>query len=108
MTTRLTRWLPILVGALAVALILAALIWAINRSASKSEDNGRSLQILRDCTIPGGKCYERGQQGQAEAIHQLAVYQLYTNDCTQGEWAGKTPPEQLGCVADLVKKYGLG
>lgn len=84
-TYRFSRTLRILVGigfCLLVALTVIALQNRANGSAARDSSDAaqRSIAAIKDCTTPGGICYERGQAGTGEAVAQIvAAVNAHTN-----------------------------
>lgn len=84
------------VAALAVIGGVAALIWIGN-------GNRDNTGIIRDCTTPGGVCYERGRAQTAEAVKTLRQYQVITVQCAHES----TDAAIEACVERKALEQGL-
>lgn len=66
--------------------------------ALQNRSNGAQI---RDCTEPGGKCAQRGQQQTADAIAQLVLYDQAAAYCSPRT---TTQVTFRSCVADYVSQ----
>lgn len=113
LTRRQLVWAVI---ALAVAAIIGVVVTTSIVSATKSTevrgtqvDNTKTLnysketlQLLKDCIEPGGKCYERSQENTAGAVSSITQYAVYAAVCVD-EPGRQTVEQTTACIIRLVK-----
>jgi hypothetical protein len=66
-----------------------------------------SSNRVKDCTEPGGECFERGQAGQAQAIDLLTLRFVYIVACRPDHPTADDVVQILACVKQL-EKSGAG
>lgn len=81
-----------------VVAILLLGVTMIGGTFYNSTQNKEQIRLLRDCTQPGGNCYEDGRQRSVDAITRLIQAQLAIEEC------GRTTEtkEQLEACVELA------
>jgi hypothetical protein len=100
--TRVAMGLAALFAVMIVLILVLA--WQNNRIA---EDARRTSELLTDCTVPGGKCYEQGSKRTGAAVGAIGRTQLYIVECSRETGEGSGPAWDARfekCVADRLKR----
>lgn len=110
-----TRSLLIFVIGMGVTAILVLLIGAVITSATKSTqirdqqqqnspliaNSDETLQLIKACTTPGLRCYERGQRQLADAVGNVNRVVVLAAACASGP-VTKSEAEIQACVIERL------
>lgn len=101
--TRLQRWFLGVVLVLGTIGAVSASIDGVFILKGQSETHANT-KAIKDCTTPGGQCYERGQQQTGQAVAILQKYILIAADCARQPGDSQA---FAACVQSEAKAQGL-
>lgn len=84
--------------------LLLVVSWQNNQLIEKVNETN---SIMADCTTPGGRCYEQGQQRVSGAINDIVWASVYMSQCARlyPNEAGPTYDQKLQqCVVERLEK----
>jgi hypothetical protein len=99
-------------AAVAVLAIIAVVVAAVTVSQvrgtqvnnTKTIDNtAETLEIIKDCTQPEGKCFQRSQESTAAAVDNIGLLSAYAAACAD-QPDQQTADEIQECVLDLLDR----
>lgn len=105
-------WTLVGLGIVAIVSLLAtaAVIGAVNSTlirqsqvtnTSTLNNSNRVLQLIEDCTRPGGECYERGRESTASAVSDIGRVTVLAAACSASlDDEALTVPQR----ADLIQR----
>lgn len=95
----------LIIGVVAVLIQTNNLTAAIRdqqkESVERAKDIQTTQQVIRDCTDPGGACFERGQRQTAKAVGDINQVIVYAAACADRDGV-QTQPEIYACVIDML------
>jgi hypothetical protein len=98
----------IVLGLLAVILYGLSTTVMLSQSAQRGRENRETLHslkqqaaIIRDCTIPSGKCYQRGKQQTASAVSSINRVVILAAACASRA-PGQSVAEIQSCVINRL------
>lgn len=103
----------VLAGALVAALLAGAIVAAQIRGTQldrlpQVEQNDETLQIVKDCTQVGGKCYQRGQRQTAAILTSAQKIIILSAACSLDVDAAQSVEERVqqitGCVTQRLAR----
>ena len=107
------RFAWFVIGSLAGALVLLALVAIVQtrdlagtiRGTQKA--NTETVDLIKDCTQPRGKCFKRGQRQTATAVDSINRVTLAAAACAARR-PGQTAPQIKACVMKQLAKDRRG
>lgn len=102
----------LVLGICAVALVVAVIVAAVTVTQVRESQIGNTetinntkatLDLIRDCTEPSGKCYQRGQASTADAVDNIGLLSAYAAACAD-QPETQTADEIQDCVLDLLDR----
>jgi hypothetical protein len=90
---------------------IVALLYAVSvirgtqqNNAPKIDNTEETLKLVKDCVLPGGKCFERGQKQTADAVGSISLRQVAAVAC--GDQPGTQGPLEIAaCVERSMKIF---
>jgi hypothetical protein len=103
------RFAWFVIGILSGALVLLALVAIVQtrdlagtiRSTQKA--NTETVDIIRDCTRPAGRCFMRGQRQTARAVADINRVTVYAAACASKR-PGQTATQIRSCVVRMLAR----
>jgi hypothetical protein len=113
-STRPRRFAWFVIGALAGSLALVMAVSVIQTRdlvgliRGQQKTNTETVDLIKDCTQPVGKCFKRGQRQTATAVDSINRVTLAAAACAARR-PGQTVPQIKACVIkQLAKDRKLG
>lgn len=95
----------------ALVILLASAILYSAQTTSTIRENQRtsieSLTRIKDCTEPGGRCFERGQRATADAVGDINRVAIYAAACAD-QPRRQTVEQIQSCVIDKLSESTKG
>jgi hypothetical protein len=65
-------------------------------------------ELLRDCILPGGKCFARNQADQADVLHQAGQLFTYVALCNDQPGVRGNYQAMNACLITQIRAHGVG
>lgn len=98
---RFLLWSIVGIGAGALFVLI---MWLITTNAVTSQANNETLDIIKDCTTPGRKCYDRGQKRTADVVFNLNRVTIYAAACATKEKNQGNIAKIQACVLHRIEQ----
>jgi hypothetical protein len=94
-------WATALIAGVILVAILAATLVTVVTIRATQKTNTNTVDLIRDCTEPKGKCFQRGQDQTAGAIADINQVTVYAAACAS-KVPGQTAEQIQRCVVRLL------
>lgn len=108
-TPRRRQFAWFVIGVLASSLAVLTVVSVVNTNATtasirrQQQTNTTTVDLIRDCTRPQGKCFKRGQRQTARAVADINRVTVYAAACAS-RMPGQSADQIQRCIVRELAK----